>query len=129
VVRELTPRVRHVHARVGFEEGPQVPDPRGPRWAPYLEGYKAWWAAIYDAAAARGDAVVSTTPEFGPPMYAWTDPFTDKPLASMWDVNHYVGQQVAALYARKFGAEAAAKMVPDEAGADGAGGAGAAASH
>jgi sugar phosphate isomerase/epimerase len=32
VVALLAPRVLHVHARVGFEEGPQVPDPRGPEW-------------------------------------------------------------------------------------------------
>jgi sugar phosphate isomerase/epimerase len=33
VVNLISPFVRHVHARVGFEEGPQVPDPRGPEWA------------------------------------------------------------------------------------------------
>lgn len=33
VVSQISPFVRHVHARVGFEEGPQVPDPRGPEWA------------------------------------------------------------------------------------------------
>ena len=63
VVAKLTPRVRHVHARVGFEEGPQVPDPRGPIWAPYMAGYMKWWRAVYEAAIARGDAVMSTTPE------------------------------------------------------------------
>ena len=70
VVALLAPRVRHVHARVGFEEGPQILDPRLPAWAPYLEGYKLWWRAIYEASKARGDAVFSTTPEFGPPVSA-----------------------------------------------------------
>ena len=71
VVAQITPRTRHVHARVGFQEGPQVPDPRGPLWAPYMEGYKRWWAAIYAARVAAGAETVSTTPEFGPWMYAW----------------------------------------------------------
>jgi hypothetical protein len=32
-VAELVPRVTHTHARVGHEEGPQVPDVADPRWA------------------------------------------------------------------------------------------------
>jgi sugar phosphate isomerase/epimerase len=63
VVALLTPRVRHVHARVGFQEGPQVPDPRGPIWVPYMAGYMQWWKAMYQASIARGDSVISTTPE------------------------------------------------------------------
>jgi hypothetical protein len=71
VVAQLTPRTRHVHARVGFPEGPQVPSVTGPLWAPLMEGYMAWWKGVYLAALARGDAIVSTTPEFGPAAYAW----------------------------------------------------------
>lgn len=55
VVAALTPAVRHVHARVGFEEGPQIPDPRTPTWSSYMEGYKVWWKGIYEAAKVRGD--------------------------------------------------------------------------
>ena len=69
VVSLITPRTRHVHARVGFQEGPQVPDPRGPIWVPYMAGYMQWWKGIYLASMARGDAVMTTTPEFGPFMY------------------------------------------------------------
>jgi hypothetical protein len=67
VVALLAPRVRHVHARVGFEEGPQILDPRLPQWAPYLEGYMLWWRAIYEHSKLRGDLEFSSTPEFGPP--------------------------------------------------------------
>jgi len=31
VVAEITPRVRHIHARIGFPEGPQLADPRA-KW-------------------------------------------------------------------------------------------------
>jgi len=113
VIEGLAPHVSHVHARVGFEEGPQVPDPRGPRWAPYLGGFKVWWQRIFEEADKEGMDVITVTPEFGPPLYAWTDPFTDKPLANMWDVNHYVGQQVQELYTKRFGAAASGKLVPD----------------
>lgn len=75
VIAKCNPRVRHLHARVGFEEGPQIPDPRGDIWQPYMEGYMGWWDGIIKAAAERGQPILTTTPEFGPPMYAWTNPY------------------------------------------------------
>ena len=101
------------------------------------------------AAAARGDAAYSTTPEFGPPAYAWTNPYDgNKPIGAfggrrgrgeiggwgsradtetrlrlpshlhfvcsfltfvsvsplavnVWDVNHYVGQEMCKLFGEK----------------------------
>lgn len=67
-------RTVHVHTRVGYEEGPQVPDPRLDRWQPHLEAHEAWWDAMWRAAAARGDAVTTLTPEWGPAPYASTSP-------------------------------------------------------
>ena len=37
-----------------------------PAFASQLAGHAAWWAAVFDAAAARGDAEVTATPEFLP---------------------------------------------------------------
>ena len=86
----------------------QVPDPRGKTWAPYLQGHLKWWDAIYAAAGARGGGgTFSTTPEAGPPAYCWTSPLTDEPLVDVFDVNHYVGAQCAALYRNRFGVAAA----------------------
>lgn len=106
VLAQLAPRVRHVHARVGFEEGPQIPDPRSPLWKTYWDGHVAWWRAIYEARIAEAKAagatdalVITTTPEFGPSLYAWTDAYTGKPINNIWAVNHWVGQQMAALWA------------------------------
>jgi hypothetical protein len=109
VLGALNARVRHVHARVGFEEGPQVPDPRGASWTPYLVGFARWWADIYARAIARGDTSATTTPEFGPPPYCWTTPFDDAPLADMWEVNHFVGGHCTDVFAR---VAAAAEAVP-----------------
>ena len=33
----------HLHARVGYEEGPQVSDPRAPEWARHLAAHEKWW--------------------------------------------------------------------------------------
>lgn len=83
-------RSRHIHARVGYEEGPQVPDPRAPEWAGHVERHLSLWQRIVDARAEAGAAVLTVTPEFGPPDYMHTVPFTKKPVADAWDVNVYM---------------------------------------
>ena len=62
---QLSPRTRHVLARVGFPDGPQVPFVTGPLWAPLIEGNMALWRGVYLAALDSEVAVVSTCPEFG----------------------------------------------------------------
>lgn len=63
-IAELVPRVTHVHARVGHEEAPQISDPRDPRWAAHVAGHVRWWKAIFRAHIARGEPLVTVTPEF-----------------------------------------------------------------
>ena len=48
-VAEITPRVRHIHGRVGHTQGPQVADPRAPEAAAWLELALRWWGRIFDA--------------------------------------------------------------------------------
>ena len=43
----IIPHCHHVHARVGYEEGPQVPDPRAPEWQAHLNIHERWWDAIW----------------------------------------------------------------------------------
>lgn len=58
-------RTAHVHCRVGYENGPQVPDPRAPEWLPYVEEHEKWWDLIWDVQARRGDKVSTFVPEYG----------------------------------------------------------------
>lgn len=69
VIEDMAPRVHHVHLRVGYDHGPQVPDPRLGQWLAYTEGHERWWDAIWRAAEQRGDDEVCCTTEFGPPNY------------------------------------------------------------
>ena len=80
-------RTRHIHTRVGHEEGPQVPDPRVPAWKGHLDTHLGWWDQIRAAHLARGEKVLTLDPEFGPPNYMWTDPKTGNPTADLWDVS------------------------------------------
>lgn len=84
-------RTEHLHARVGFPEGPQVPDPRAPEWQPALRAHLAWWDAVVARKRAAGPAALLTiAPEFGPPPYLPTLPFTRQPVTSQWEVNVYM---------------------------------------
>lgn len=103
-VRSIAHRFRHIHARIGYEEGPQVTDPAAPEWAAHVEGFLSWWEAIWAAAAARGDEYFTVVPEHGPPGYQHTMPYTHMPLADIWRVNHWVAQRVAKRYSEIYGA-------------------------
>ena len=80
-------RASHVHARVGFEEGPQVPDPLAPEWESWTQLHVGFWKRIITARKEAGADFLTITPEFGPPPYMPTEPFTNRPLADAWEVN------------------------------------------
>lgn len=88
-------RSDHVHARVGYEEGPQVPDPRAPEWAGHVRRHVALWQRIVDARRRAGAETLTITPEAGPPNYTHTQPFTGAPVADAWEVNVHVRDLLA----------------------------------
>jgi sugar phosphate isomerase/epimerase len=77
-------RTRHIHARVGYEEGPQVTDPAAPEYKRHLERHLEWWDAMV-AAQAKAE-LVTITPEFGPPGYQHTMPHTNEPIGDLWGI-------------------------------------------
>jgi len=92
-------RAAHIHARVGFPEGPQVPDPRDPRWAEAVETHCRWWDRIVEQTHRHDTgATVTFTPEFGPYPYLINTPFTDEPIANQWDINVHMMQLLRSRY-------------------------------
>jgi sugar phosphate isomerase/epimerase len=83
-------RAHHIHARVGYDQGPQVPHPAAPEFRPALEAHERWWSAIWDAQERAGQAVSTMTPEFGPDGYLHTLPFTAEPVADLVEINHWM---------------------------------------
>ena len=94
-------RARHIHGRVGYEEGPQVPDPAAPEYAPQQAWHETQWQAIASTRQSAGDPVLTFTPEYGPPAYLHTLPHTNVPVANLWNVCLWAAnrarQQFAAL--------------------------------
>lgn len=83
----------HIHGRVGYEEGPQVPDPRAPEYLRHLERHETWWDAIRRARAEGDGPALTFTPEFGPPHYMHTLPYTGQPVANLWDICRWVADR------------------------------------
>jgi len=83
----------HLHARVGFEEGPQVPDPCAPEYAAHLKAHEGWWDLIWQSQQARGLAESFLTPEFGPPPYLHTLPHTNVPVADLANVCDWMARR------------------------------------
>lgn len=83
-------RVHHIQARVGYDQGPQVPHPAAPEYASALAFHQGVWEAIWAAQAARGMDVTTMTPEFGPDGYTHLLPFTRAPIADTWELNQWM---------------------------------------
>ena len=83
-------RADHIHARVGFPEGPQIPDPRAPEWKETLEKHLGWWKEVIDQRKKEGWGEFTITPEFGPYPYMTILPFSKQPIANQWEVNLFM---------------------------------------
>lgn len=83
-------RSRHIHARVGFEEGPQIGDPRAPEWGGHVERHVELWQRIVDHCRAADVVNLAITPEFGPAPYVPTLPYTNQPVTDVWRANVYM---------------------------------------
>lgn len=67
-------RSDHIHARIGHDQGSQVPDFRVPEWAEVLEKHLLIWDRIRDRAVSDSRHNLTVTPEFGPPPYMLRNP-------------------------------------------------------
>jgi len=93
LLEKLSRRAHHVHARVGYDQGPQVPHPAAPEYAPALRAHQSWWEMIWAAQAEQGRESVTMTPEFGPDGYLHEAPFSREPVAELRQLNHWMADE------------------------------------
>jgi sugar phosphate isomerase/epimerase len=91
-------RADHIHARVGFEQGPQIPDPRAEEWKPTLNRYFEWWDSIVGRARSENREYFTITPEFGPVPYMTILPNSKIPIANQWDINLFMKDMLKERY-------------------------------
>ena len=97
-VQAVIDRAWHIHARVGFSQGPQVPDPSAPEWAGQLEICVDWWRRILDARRAQGAEFLTISPEFGPEPYMPAAPHLGWPVADAWEINCWMRRRLLAAF-------------------------------
>lgn len=101
----LIPNVIHTQCRVGYDHGPQVPDPRSAEWIQYMEGYEKWWDKIWKNQLEQGCEYTTMIAEHGAPSYQACMPGTGEPLADIWDINHWVQLRRQKRFEQMFGSE------------------------
>lgn len=95
-------RAGHIHARVGYPEGPQVTDPRAPEWETALQHHLRWWDAVVALhQKEKKETAITITPEFGPSPYMPALPYTRQPVVSQWEINAWMMDFLRRRYALK----------------------------
>lgn len=89
-------RSDHIHARVGWAQGAQVPDVRHPRWEHELAVHVDWWKRIQSHRKAAGSDVLTITTEFGPPPYTPIDIETGEPLNDFRELDRWIRDHLIA---------------------------------
>jgi len=95
VMKTIAPAVRHIHARVGYAQGPQVPDPRAPEYLEALERHEGWWDQIISTQRAANITRMTIEPEHGTDGYQQRLPFTQVETANLWEVNKWIRDREA----------------------------------
>ena len=93
VIEAIAPQVVHIHARVGYDQGPQVPHPAAPAYADTLAAHQRWWETLWQVQLAAGSEFTTMTPEFGPDGYLHHIPFSEEPVGDLWQINNWMRQR------------------------------------
>ncbi|MBE9028143.1 TIM barrel protein [filamentous cyanobacterium LEGE 11480] len=86
-------RARHIHSRVGFAQHAQVSEPRAPEYQAALIAHERWWDLIWQSQKLRGLPRTTMTPEFLWDNYMSTLPFTQQPVADVWQITCWMAER------------------------------------
>ncbi|MBS1620514.1 MAG: sugar phosphate isomerase/epimerase [Bacteroidetes bacterium] len=87
IIEKIISHVSYIHARVGYDQAPQVNDPFAPEWKIQLQRFTSWWDEIIKHNKKMGRKEIAICTEFGPPPYMPCMPYTQLPLADQWELN------------------------------------------
>ena len=86
-------RALHVQCRVGYPQHAQVSDPRAPEYQKILDAHDRWWELVWRSQANRGMARTTMTPEFLWDGYMQTLPYTQQPVADVWEITCWMAMR------------------------------------
>jgi sugar phosphate isomerase/epimerase len=91
-------RTRHIHARVGHTQGPQVTDPRSSEWKDALAFHLQCWDKVVELNQRKATPFLSFTTEFGPAPYMLYHPHSNEPIADQWELNIFMKDMLRERY-------------------------------
>ncbi|MCV2403534.1 sugar phosphate isomerase/epimerase [Marinomonas sp. C2222] len=90
---EFLKRVYHIQARVGYDQGAQVPHPAAPEYQQELKFHQNMWERVWQYHQQQGRITTTMTTEFGPDGYLHHLPFTNVPVADLWSLNDWIATE------------------------------------
>lgn len=90
---------RHLHARIGHTQGPQVWEPAAEEYREALDEHLAIWDKWIKLQKESGAAYCTITPEFGPPPYMVFANRPGTPFEEQWRVNLWMKTLLQKRYA------------------------------
>ena len=92
-------QTRHIHARIGHTEGPQVWEPASEEYAQALNAHLQVWDKWVGQMKNNGAEYCTITPEFGPPPYLVFGNREGSPFDEQWRLNHWMKELLEKRYA------------------------------
>jgi sugar phosphate isomerase/epimerase len=93
-VEKAIKQARHIHARVGHTQGPQVYDPALPEYAQALDEHVKVWDKYIQHRQMSGASYCTITPEFGPPPYMVFANRNGSPHEEQWRLNLWMKDHI-----------------------------------
>ena len=93
IIQRLAANAWHIHARVGYEQGPQVPNPAAMEYEYALRAHQHWWELIWQQQILANRKVTTMTAEYGPDGYLHEQPFSREPVANLWALNQWMANE------------------------------------
>ena len=93
ILEQCAQHAMHIHCRVGYAQHAQVTDPRAPEYAAALAAHERWWDLIWQAQTQREMLQVTMNPEFLWDGYMQTLPFTEMPVADLWEITCWMAER------------------------------------
>lgn len=102
ILEQCARRAMHIHCRVGYAQHAQVADPRAPEYSSALAAHERWWDLIWQAQVQRQLPQVTMNPEFLWDGYMQTLPFSQMPVADLWEITCWMAERQRQRFAPAF---------------------------
>ncbi|ACU03790.1 sugar phosphate isomerase/epimerase family protein [Pedobacter heparinus] len=86
----ILPHVEHIHSRVGYTQGAQIPDVTNPLYKDIVDIHLEIWQQWVDLKKINGVENITISTEFGPPPYLITTGHTDTDYLKQWEQNLWI---------------------------------------